>query len=110
MSADRQRTLRRLFRYSRPYRGRLLWALAGMVVYAAGAAGLAALIKPIFDIDPGLPLSRQVQTDRHPAHAGPLTAGRRDLPRRRQRTLTVTAKEQRSGAKMTVAVEPAATD
>ena len=49
MSADRQRTLRRLFRYSRPYRGRLLWALAGMVVYAAGAAGLAALIKPIFD-------------------------------------------------------------
>ena len=42
-------TLRRLFRYSRPYRGRLVWAIAGMVIYAIGSAGLAYLIKPIFD-------------------------------------------------------------
>ncbi len=41
--------LSRLFRYARPYRGRLGWAVAAMLVYAAGAAGLAALIKPIFD-------------------------------------------------------------
>ena len=47
---QRQRTtLRRLFRYSRPYRGRLAWAVVGMVVYAIGSAGLAYLIKPIFD-------------------------------------------------------------
>ncbi len=46
----RQRTtLRRLFRYSTPYRGRLAWAVVGMVVYAIGSAGLAWLIKPIFD-------------------------------------------------------------
>jgi subfamily B ATP-binding cassette protein MsbA len=42
-------TLRRLFRYSTPYRGRLAWAVVGMVVYAIGSAGLAWLIKPIFD-------------------------------------------------------------
>lgn len=42
-------TLARLFCYSRPYRGRLGWAVVGMLVYAAGSAGLAALIKPIFD-------------------------------------------------------------
>jgi subfamily B ATP-binding cassette protein MsbA len=42
-------TLRRLFRYSRPYRGRLAWAVVGMVIYAIGSAGLAYLIKPIFD-------------------------------------------------------------
>ena len=41
--------LGRLFRYARPYRGRLAWAVAGMVVYAIGSAGLAALIKPILD-------------------------------------------------------------
>src|SRR3954463_14541432 len=41
--------LRRLFAYSRPYRGRLAWAIVGMVVYAIGSAGLAYLIKPIFD-------------------------------------------------------------
>ena len=41
--------LKRLFSYSRPYRWRLGWAVAGMLVYAAGSAGLAALIKPIFD-------------------------------------------------------------
>jgi subfamily B ATP-binding cassette protein MsbA len=46
----RQRTtLGRLFRYARPYRGQLAWALVGMVVYAVGSAGLAYLIKPIFD-------------------------------------------------------------
>jgi len=46
----RQRTtLRRLFRYSSPYRGRLAWAVVGMIVYAIGSAGLAWLIKPIFD-------------------------------------------------------------
>src|SRR3954463_10368330 len=45
-----QRTiLRRLFAYSRPYRGRLAWAIVGMVVCAIGSAGLAYLIKPIFD-------------------------------------------------------------
>jgi subfamily B ATP-binding cassette protein MsbA len=39
----------RLFRYALPYRRRLGWATVGMVVYALGSAGLAALIKPIFD-------------------------------------------------------------
>ena len=42
-------TLRRLFGYSKPYRGLMAWALAGMIVYAVGSAGLAYLIKPIFD-------------------------------------------------------------
>src|SRR5216684_681402 len=42
----RQRTtLRRLFRYARPYRVRLSWAIVGMVVYAIGSAGLAYLLK-----------------------------------------------------------------
>jgi subfamily B ATP-binding cassette protein MsbA len=41
--------LPRLFRYALPYRKRLAWAAAGMIVYAVGSAGLAALIKPIFD-------------------------------------------------------------
>ena len=46
----RQRvTLRRLFGYSTPYRGRLAWAIVGMIVYAIGSAGLAYLIRPIFD-------------------------------------------------------------
>src|SRR5262249_54139629 len=35
--------------YARPYRGRLAWAIVGMVIYAVGSAGLAYLIKPIFD-------------------------------------------------------------
>jgi subfamily B ATP-binding cassette protein MsbA len=39
----------RLFRYALPYKSRLWWAALGMVVYAVGSAGLAALIKPIFD-------------------------------------------------------------
>jgi subfamily B ATP-binding cassette protein MsbA len=43
------RTLGRLFNYSKPYRRRLGWALVGMLIYAAGSAGLAYLIKPIFD-------------------------------------------------------------
>jgi ATP-binding cassette, subfamily B, bacterial MsbA len=42
-------TLRRLFSYSKPYRGRLVWAVVGMIVYAIGSAGLAWLVKPIFD-------------------------------------------------------------
>ena len=42
-------TLRRLFAYAAPYRGRLFWAFLGMIVYAVGSAGLAYLIKPIFD-------------------------------------------------------------
>ena len=42
-------TLRRLFRYTRPYRGRLAWAVVGMLVYAIGSAGLAGLIRWIFD-------------------------------------------------------------
>jgi subfamily B ATP-binding cassette protein MsbA len=41
--------LRRLFGYAVPYRGRLGAAVAGMFVYAVGSAGLAALVKPIFD-------------------------------------------------------------
>ncbi|MGE0449854.1 MAG: lipid A export permease/ATP-binding protein MsbA [Vicinamibacterales bacterium] len=39
----------RLFTYARPYRARLGWAVVAMVVYAIGSAGLAALIKVIFD-------------------------------------------------------------
>ncbi len=41
--------LRRLFQYAKRYRSRLLWAVVGMLLYAAGSAGLAALIKPILD-------------------------------------------------------------
>ncbi|HKT79591.1 MAG TPA: ABC transporter transmembrane domain-containing protein [Vicinamibacterales bacterium] len=41
--------LRRLFSFTRPYRLRLVWAVAGMLVYAIGSAGLAALVKFIFD-------------------------------------------------------------
>ena len=40
---------KRLLRYAQPYRGRLLLALVAMVLYAAGSAFLATLIKPIFD-------------------------------------------------------------
>ncbi len=39
----------RLMRYAAPYRGRLVAALAGMIVYGGASAVLAALIKPIFD-------------------------------------------------------------
>ena len=41
--------LRRLFGYATPYRDRLAAAVAGMLVYAVGSAGLAALVKPILD-------------------------------------------------------------
>ena len=44
-----RQTLDRLFGYAKPYRSRLAWAVAGMVVYATGSAGLAYLIKPIID-------------------------------------------------------------
>ena len=46
---DERTTLRRLFAYAKPYRGRMGWAVVGMVVYALGSAGLAYLIRPIFD-------------------------------------------------------------
>ena len=41
--------LARLFNYARPYRVRLIWAVVAMALYAIGSAGLAALIKTIFD-------------------------------------------------------------
>jgi subfamily B ATP-binding cassette protein MsbA len=41
--------LKRLFQYARPYRLRLVWAVAGMIVYAVGSAGLAWLVRPILD-------------------------------------------------------------
>jgi subfamily B ATP-binding cassette protein MsbA len=41
--------LARLFSYARPYRARLGWAVLAMALYAIGSAGLAALIKTIFD-------------------------------------------------------------
>ncbi|HEY7791835.1 MAG TPA: lipid A export permease/ATP-binding protein MsbA [Vicinamibacterales bacterium] len=41
--------LQRLFGYARPYRLRLAWAVAAMLLYAVGSAGLAYLIKPILD-------------------------------------------------------------
>ena len=39
----------RLFEYTRPYRGRLALAVAAMIVYGIGSAGIAYLIGPIFD-------------------------------------------------------------
>ncbi len=41
--------LGRLFRYARPYRGRLAWAVLGMLLYAAGAAALAWLMQLVID-------------------------------------------------------------
>ena len=41
--------LHRLIAYARPYRGRFVAAFAAMLVYAAGSAGVVALIQPIFD-------------------------------------------------------------
>lgn len=41
--------LARLFSYARPYKTRLAWAVVAMAFYAIGSAGLAALIKTIFD-------------------------------------------------------------
>jgi ATP-binding cassette, subfamily B, bacterial MsbA len=43
------RTLTRLFGYARPYRVRVAWAVVGMLIYAIGSAGIAALIQPILD-------------------------------------------------------------
>jgi ATP-binding cassette, subfamily B, bacterial MsbA len=42
-------SLYRLQGYARPYRARLAGALIAMAVYGAGTAGVAALIRPIFD-------------------------------------------------------------
>ena len=39
----------RLLAYARPHRSRLVSAFIAMVIYGAASAGLAALIKPIFD-------------------------------------------------------------
>jgi ATP-binding cassette, subfamily B, bacterial MsbA len=39
----------RLFEYARPHRARLASAVAAMVLYGVASAGVAALIKPIFD-------------------------------------------------------------
>ena len=41
--------VRRLWAYAWPYRGRLAGAFLAMAVFGAGSAGLAYLIKPIFD-------------------------------------------------------------
>src|SRR4051812_22263155 len=41
--------LRRLMKFSRPYRGRFVVALVAMLLYAGASAGVAALIKPIVD-------------------------------------------------------------
>ena len=41
--------LERLFSYTQPYRGRMVLAFLAMLVYAAGDAGQAVLIKPIVD-------------------------------------------------------------
>ena len=49
MRVRQRHTLRRLFGYARPYRGRMAWAIVGMIVYAIGTAGLPYLIKPIFN-------------------------------------------------------------
>jgi len=50
--------LLRLLRYAAPYRLRLSWAIAAMLVYAAAQALLAAQIKRIFDVV--LPHQQQV--------------------------------------------------
>jgi ATP-binding cassette, subfamily B, bacterial MsbA len=39
----------RLLEYARPYRGRLAGAVAAMIVYGIASAGIAYLIKPVFD-------------------------------------------------------------
>jgi ATP-binding cassette, subfamily B, bacterial MsbA len=44
-----QEPLRRLLGFSRPYRGRLLLALAAMLIYAAASSAVAYLIAPIID-------------------------------------------------------------
>ena len=44
-----EHTLKRLFAYAAPYRGRLAVSVVGMALYAAGTAGLAVIIRPIVD-------------------------------------------------------------
>jgi len=46
---SRSSPLARLFAYAHPYKARLGWAVLAMAFYAVGSAGLAALIKTIFD-------------------------------------------------------------
>ena len=41
--------LARLFAYAKPYRARLMLAAVAMLLYAAGTAGLAVIIRPIID-------------------------------------------------------------
>ena len=41
--------LTRLLSYSRPYRGRMAWALVAMVLYAVGNGGITMLIKITID-------------------------------------------------------------
>ncbi|NUR56082.1 MAG: hypothetical protein HOQ29_16680 [Acidobacteria bacterium] len=47
--SDHPHPLPRLFRYSRPYRGRFVAALAAMLAYAGASAYVAYLIKPIIN-------------------------------------------------------------
>ena len=53
-----QHPLRRLFAYALPYRGRLLLSAVAMLLYAAGTAGLAVIIRPI--VDKTLPLKENL--------------------------------------------------
>jgi subfamily B ATP-binding cassette protein MsbA len=46
---ERVKEFRRLLRYARPYRGRLIAALVAMLAYGAASSLLAYLVKPIFD-------------------------------------------------------------
>ena len=55
-------SLYRLLHYSRAYRGRLVGAGLAMAVYGAGTAGVATLIRPIFD--EVLPTQQQPAADR----------------------------------------------
>ena len=40
---------KRLLQYAKPYQGRITVAFLAMVIYAGGSAGLALVVKPIFD-------------------------------------------------------------
>jgi subfamily B ATP-binding cassette protein MsbA len=50
--------LKRLFAYAVPYRGRLCLSAVAMLLYAAGTAGLAVIIRPI--VDKTLPLKENL--------------------------------------------------
>jgi subfamily B ATP-binding cassette protein MsbA len=50
--------LKRLFSYAVPYRGRLCLSAIAMLLYAAGTAGLAVIIRPI--VDKTLPLKENL--------------------------------------------------